>query len=228
MIETMLHYLPEMLLGLLVTIKLMIFALAAGLALAIIFTLCSVSGRFYLKWPADAIVFFIRGTPLLVQIFIIYYGSGQFDWLRASILWDVLKHPYDCAVIALSLNTAAYTAALLIGAIHAVPHGEVEACQVLGFSKGQMLRRIIFPRAWRIALPAYSNEVIMILKSTSLASTITLLDLMGVTRQLVARTYEVLPFFIMAGLFYLGLNLMIIVTFRLLEKAPFVKGAAER
>jgi len=154
----------------------------------------------------------------LVQIFIIYYGSGQWAWLRNSFLWDIFRHPFGCAAIALAVNTAAYTTALLTGAIQAVPKGEVEACEVLGFSRWQLLRRIIFSRAWRMALPAYSNEVIMILKSTSLASTITLLDLMGVMRQMIARTYEVLPFFIMAGFLYLILNGLIIGVFRLLER----------
>jgi len=207
-----------MIAGLWVTVQLMLCSLAIGLLLAIIFTLCSASGRIYLKAPVDAIVFFIRGTPLLVQIFIIYYGSGQWAWLRSTFLWDIFRHPFGCATLALAVNTAAYTTALLTGAIRAVPRGEIEACQVLGLSKRQMLWRVILPRAFRMALPAYSNEVIMILKSTSLASTITLLDLMGVTRQMIARTYDVLPFFILAGLFYLSLNALIIGVFKFLEK----------
>lgn len=218
MLDTMIQYLPIMGSGLIITLELMLCSLAAGLLLAIIFTLCSVTGRFYLKAPVDALVFFVRGTPLLVQIFIIYYGSGQWAWLRSTFLWDILRHPFGCATIALAINTAAYTTALLTGAINAIPRGEIEACQVLGLSKWQMMRRIILSRAWRLALPAYSNEVIMILKSTSLASTITLLDLMGVMRQMIARTYEVLPFFIMAGVFYLCLNALIIGIFKLLER----------
>lgn len=218
MLTTLWQYLPVMGAGLLVTVQLMCCALAAGLLLAILFTLCSVTDKFYLQAPVKAFVFFIRGTPLLVQIFIIYYGSGQWLWLRSTFLWEIFRQPFGCATIALALNTAAYTTALLAGAVRAVPAGEIEACQVLGLSRWQMLRRIIFPRAWRMALPAYSNEVIMILKSTSLASTITLLDLMGVMRQLIARTYEVLPFFILAGVFYLCLNALIITIFNFLEK----------
>ncbi len=218
MIMNIIQYFPDMLAGLWVTIELMVISLITGLLLAIIFTFCIESGRFYLKAPVDALVFFIRGTPLLVQIFIIYYGSGQWVWLHGTLMWQFLKQPWGCAVIALALNTAAYTAALLVGAIRAVPEGEVEACQVLGLSKSQMLRRIILPRAWRMALPAYSNEVIMVLKSTSLVSTITILDLMGVMRQMIARTYEVLPFFLMAGILYFILNMVIIILFRILER----------
>lgn len=218
MIQTIIQYFPFMVSGLMITIELMLVSLAIGLFLAIVFTICSATGRIYLKAPIDALVFFIRGTPLLVQIFIIYYGSGQWAWLRSTFLWDILRHPFGCAVIALAINTAAYTTALLTGAIRAVPKGEIEACQVLGLSLWQMLWRVILPRAWRMALPAYSNEVIMILKSTSLASTITLLDLMGVMRQMIARTYEVLPFFITAAVFYLCLNAIIIGIFKLLER----------
>lgn len=218
MLDVMVQSLPAMSAGLLITLELMVCSLTVGLWLAVIMTLCSATERVYLKAPINAFVFFIRGTPLLVQIFIIYYGSGQWAWLRTTFLWDILRHPFYCATLALAINTAAYTTALLTGAIGAVPRGEMEACQVLGLSRWQMLRRIIFPRAWRMALPAYSNEVIMILKSTSLASTITLLDLMGVMRQMIARTYEVLPFFIMAGLLYLLLNTLIIGIFKYLER----------
>lgn len=217
MIEALLTYYPAIFSGLYVTLQLMICGLAIGLLLALIFTTICTTPYIVLKAPIQAFTFFIRGTPLLVQIFIIYYGSGEVHWIRESFLWDFLKRPFGCAVLALCLNTAAYTTTLLLGAIRAVPKGEIEACQSLGFTRMQMLRRVILPRAWRIALPAYSNEVIMVLKSTSLASTITLLDLLGVTRHLVALTYQVLPFFLAAGCLYLFLNSVIIGIFKFLE-----------
>lgn len=218
MLETMLQYLPAMLSGLMVTLQLMICSLVAGLLLSLILSILHELNFKILNIPIDAFVFFIRGTPLLVQIFIIYYGSGQWAWLRGTWMWELFRQPFGCAALALACNTAAYTTALLTGVVRAIPKGEIEACQVLGFSQWQMLRRVIFPRAWRMALPAYSNEVIMILKSTSLASTITLLDLMGVMRQLIGRTYQVLPFFLMAGFFYLCLNALIIGIFKFLER----------
>ncbi len=200
-----------------ITLELMILALTIGLSLALILTLLSQTQRYYFKAPIDLFIFVMRGTPLLVQIFIIYYGSGQFDWLRESFVWVVLKKPFGCAVIALALNTSAYTSVLLRGAIQSIPTGEWEACQALGFSRWQMMRRIILPRAIRIALPAYSNEVVMVLKGTSLASTITLMDLMGVTRHMIAMTYETIPLFILAGVIYLVLNGIIMISFRWAE-----------
>lgn len=212
------QYIPQFWQATILTIELMSLSLFIGFCLSIVMTLCRVSGKFYLKFPVEAFVFFIRGTPLLVQIFIIYYGSGQFEWLRTSFLWVLFKEPFGCAIIALSLNTCAYTTELFYGAIHSIPKGEIQAGRALGMSHALLLRRIILPRALRIALPAYSNEVIMVLKSTSLASTITLLELTGMTRQIVSATYEAIPFFLFAGAIYLILNGLIIGSFRMIEK----------
>ncbi len=212
------HYLPEIAQGVLTTILLMILALFFGLILALLLTLASISKRVYLRAPVEVFVFFIRGTPLLVQIFLIYFGSGQFDWIKNSPLWWLLREPFNCAVIALALNTSAYTMVLLKGAIASVPENEVAACHALGMSRLQMLRRIILPRAFRIALPAYSNEVIMVLKGTSLASTITLLDLMGITNQIIARTYATIEYLCLAGIIYLFLNVFIVGIFKTVER----------
>lgn len=205
--------------GTLITVKLMLSALTCGLFLALIFTICVESGYSWLKGIIGGFVFVIRGTPLLVQIFIIYYGSGQFHWLHETILWSsVFKKPFGCAVVALAVNTSAYTYVLLQGAIRSVPVGEIEAANALGFSRWQLYKRIVIPRAGRIALPAYSNEVIMVLKGTSLASTITLMDIMGVTRQLISMTYEVIPLFLISGIIYFFLNFLIMAIFYFLEK----------
>ncbi len=224
MLETMIQYFPTILSGLIVTLQLLVCSLLIGLLLSLVLSLLHEMHFKILSIPIDAFVFFIRGTPLLVQIFIIYYGSGQWIWLRSTIFWELFRQPFGCAALALAINTAAYTTALLIGVVRGIPKGEIEACQVLGFSKWQMQRRVIFPRAWRMALPAYSNEVIMILKGTSLASTITLLDLMGVMRQLIGRTYQVLPFFLIAGILYLCLNALIIGVFKFLERKYRVRA----
>ena len=218
-----LHFLPLLLSGTLVTLELMVLALLIGLCLAFILTILT-EGRWpWLKLPAQVFVFVIRGTPLLVQFFIIYYGSGQSHWLRETFLWVILKQPFGCAVVALAFNTSAYTSVLLRGAIRSVPHGEVEACQALGLSTWQMYRRVIIPRAIRIALPAYSNEVIMILKGTSLASTITLMDIMGMTKHLIAITYETIPLLILAGVIYFLLNGLIMTAFHFAEKRLVVQ-----
>lgn len=211
------QYLPALLNGVAITLVLMLFSLGIGLLLAIGMTLCKLSDMIILKKFIDAILFFIRGTPLLVQIFLIYYGIGQFAWLRDSWLWIIFQSPMACAIFALSINSACYTSILLQGAIKSVPENEIAAAQALGMSKWLAIRRIMLPRAFRIMLPAYSNEVVMVLKSTSLASTITLLDIMGVTQQLIDQTYQTVTFYIIAGILYLLLNAILSGIFRILE-----------
>lgn len=199
------------------TLELTVISLLIGLTLAILMTLSSVRHKIIRSF-VDGFIFLIRGTPLLVQIFIIYYGSAQFEWLRESFLWIIFKQPFSCAIIALALNTSAYTTILLRGAIKSIPKGEVEACEALGMSKSIMLRKIILPRAIQIALPAYSNEVIMVLKSTSLASTITIVDITGIANKLISQTYDVFTLIAISGCIYLCLNTILIGICRLFEK----------
>jgi len=163
-------------------------------------------------------IYFFRGTPLLVQIYLVYYGSGQFEAIRASFLWPYLSEAYWCAIIAFTLNTSAYTAEILRGALQSVPRGEVEAAEAVGMPPGLIWRRIRLPRAFRIALPAYSNEVILMLKGSALASTITLMDLTGVARTIIARTYTPMELFLAAGLLYVLLTFFILAGFRVLER----------
>lgn len=212
------QYLPMLLSSVKITFMLCISALGVGLLFAFLWTFFLESGVFLLKKFASLLIFFIRGTPLLVQIFLIYYGSGQFDFITQSFAWDFLKHPFNCAMLALALNTSAYTAVMIVGAIRSVPRGEIEVGMTLGMSKWQLYKSIILPRAFFIALPAYSNEVIMILKGTSLASTITLMDIMGTTKYLMNITFEIIPCLLAAAFLYLLLNGLFIGLFRLLEK----------
>ncbi|HVE44670.1 MAG TPA: ABC transporter permease subunit [Gammaproteobacteria bacterium] len=211
-------YLLTLLGGLGITIVLTLASLVVGLLTAILLTIGVLFGNRLLKYSIHAFLFFMRGTPLLVQIFLIYYGSGQFAWLRESFLWIGLRHPMVCAILALAMNSACYTSVLLQGAIASVPKNEVDACAAMGMSKWLAFRRVIFPRAFRIALPAYSNEVLMILKGTALVSTITLLDFMGVIQQLIATTYLPIPFYLLAGAVYLILNALITGIFKLLMR----------
>ena len=150
----LISYLPALLKGVAVTLELMICALILGLVLAIPMTLCSISNSRFLRTPVNAFTFFIRGTPLLVQIFLIYYGIGQFEIIRNSPFWIVLQEPFACAVIAFAINTCGYSVVLFKGAIASVPSGEVAACEALGMSRWLMLKRVILPRAFRIVLPA--------------------------------------------------------------------------
>ena len=210
--------LPQLLAGAWLTVQLVALAMVTGTVLAFPLACMRTSRHGWLWAPAWGYVFFFRGTPLLVQIFLVYYGLAQFAAVRDSLLWPVLREPYWCAVIAFGLNTAAYTAEIIRGGMLAVPHGEREAARSLGLSRWQEMRLIVLPRAVRQALPAYGNEVILMLKGSALASTITLLDLTGVARTLIARTYLAVELFALAGFIYLILTLLIVRGVRLLER----------
>ncbi len=221
-IKAILHQILEFANGIGITISLMLLGLILGLAIALFLTLVSYSKSKTIQLLVYVYTFIIRGTPLLVQIFIIYYGSGQLDFIRNSFLWSILKHPFGCAVVALAINSSGYCVALFRGMINSIPKGEFEACKALGMSRLQMSFKIIAGRFIRITIPAYSNEVIIILKSTSLASTITLMDLMGVTHELIAETYSTLPYLLIAGVCYLLINLIIIKIFKHIEKSIYI------
>src|SRR5215470_8939361 len=212
-LELMWESVPQLLGGLLVTLELTVLSLIVGMVLALPLAALRTAGSPILWMPAYGYITFFRGTPLLVQIFLIYYGTGQFDWVRATPLWPMLRQAYWCAILAFSMNTAAYTAEILRGAIEAVPRGEIEAGSALGMSRWLVFRLISLPRAFRLALPAYGNEIILVIKSSSLASTITLLDITGVARTLVAHTYAPYEVFLVAGALYL---LLVLATTRLL------------
>ncbi len=216
--EVIVANLPKLIEGAVLTLELVALGLLGGAALALPAGLLRVSPRWWLRAPAFAYIFFFRGTPLLVQIFLVYYGLGQFETVRDSVLWPILREPYWCAIIAFALNTGAYTAEILRGAIQAVPVGEVEAATAFGMSRALSLRRIILPRAFRIALPAYGNEVILMLKGSALASTITLLDLTGMARTIIARTYMPVEIFLAAALIYLGMTFVFVQLYRLVER----------
>jgi len=212
-LELMWESVPQLLGGLLVTLELTVLSLIVGMVLALPLAALRTAGSPILWMPAYGYITFFRGTPLLVQIFLIYYGTGQFDWVRATPLWPMLRQAYWCAILAFSMNTAAYTAEILRGAIEAVPRGEIEAGSALGMSRWLVFRLISLPRAFRLALPAYGNEIILVIKSSSLASTITLLDITGVARTLVAHTYAPYEVFLVAGALYL---VLVLATTRLL------------
>ena len=216
--EVIVDNLPRLLEGALLTVELVVLALLLGMVFALPAALMRVSENWWLRAPAYGYIFFFRGTPLLVQIFLIYYGLGQFEAIRESALWPVLREPYWCAIIAFALNTGAYTAEILRGAIEAVPTGQIEAARAFGMSKTLCYRRVILPQAWRIAMPAYGNEVILMLKSSALASTITLLDLTGMARTIIARTYMPVEIFLAAGALYLLLTFIFTRAYRLLER----------
>ncbi|ETI58293.1 ABC transporter permease [Marinomonas profundimaris] len=211
------EYFPRLLEGTWVSLQLVVISIVLGGVFALPIALARISPVGWIRAIPFAYIFFFRGTPLLVQIFLVYYGASQFDVVRESFLWPILKEPFWCAIIAFTLNTSAYTAEIFRGAIQAIPEGEVEACKVVGMSKYQMYRRVLLPRAFGIVLPAYGNEIILMLKGSALASTITILDLTGMARTIIARTYTPMEIFLAAGAIYLVISIVIIAIFRQIE-----------
>lgn len=216
--EILLKWLPSFAEGAWLTLQLVGLSVIAGLFLALPLGIARSSTHLAVRALPYGYIFFFRGTPLLVQLFLVYYGMAQFEVVRQSALWPYLRDPYWCAVITMTLHTAAYIAEILRGAIQNVPHGEIEAARALGMSRSQALWHIILPRATRIGLPAYSNEVILMLKASALASTITLLELTGMSRKIAARTYQHEEMFLTAGLIYLLIAFVLMQGFKLLER----------
>ncbi|GLZ84951.1 ABC transporter permease [Metapseudomonas resinovorans] len=216
--EVILKYLPQLSQGAILTLELVAIAVIAGLILAVPMGIARASRHWYVRALPYGYIFFFRGTPLLVQLFLVYYGLAQFEAVRKGPLWPYLRDPFWCAVITMTMHTAAYIAEILRGAIQAVPPGEIEAARALGMSRFQALVYIILPRAARIGLPAYSNEVILMIKASALASTVTLLELTGMARTIIARTYLPVEIFFAAGLFYLLMAYVLVRAFRVLER----------
>jgi len=200
---------PKMLLGIGLTLQLMAISAVLGTALAVALLLMRMSGRWFLAWPALVYIYIFRGTPILVQIFIIYYGLPQFEFIRESFLWPILREPYGCAVVALSLNTGAYVSEILRGGVLGVDKGLGEAGAALGLSIRQRFIHITTPIAIRLAIPAYSNDIVSLMKSTALASTITLLDMMGIARTIVAETFAPYEVFISLAVIYMIMTFFI-------------------
>nr|WP_150304734.1 ABC transporter permease [Pseudomonas saliphila] len=221
-------WLPQLWEGTLVTLELVGLAVLIGLILAIPLGLGRASRHWYIRAVPYSYIFFFRGTPLILQLFLVYYGLSQFAVVRDSMFWPYLREPYWCALITMTLHTAAYIAEILRGAIQAVPPGEVEAARALGMSRSQALQYIILPRAIRIGLPAYGNEVILMLKASAVVYTVTLMDLMGVVRTINSRTYQFELFFLVAGLIYLTITILFTQVFKLVERWLKIEASRKR
>lgn len=200
----------KLLTGLPLTLQLVAFSVSIGAVLALGLALAQEAKKPIITWPIQAFVLVFRGTPLLVQIFLIYYGLGQFrPSLQAANLWWLFREPYWCAILALSLNTAAYGSEILRGGLQSVALGQIEAARACGMSPLLRLRRIVLPQAIRNALPAYGNEIILMVKGTSLASVITLMEVTAIAQSLIAQTYRAIEVFACAGLIYLTINFLV-------------------
>ncbi len=217
-LDLMLTSLPKLLSASLVTLKLLSLSLVFGLLIGLLFAILRLNKNIFINKFAYGYSYLFRGTPLLVQIFIIYFGLGQIEGLRNSFAWVVLKEPYWCAIIAFALNTGAYTSEILRSAFQTIKPGFIEAGKSLGISKKNIFYKIQIPIAIRQSLPAYGNEIILMLKGTSLASTVTLMDLTGVAKYIISTTFKPIEVFIVAGSIYLFFTFIIHNVIKFLEK----------
>jgi octopine/nopaline transport system permease protein len=217
--------------GIPLTLKLAFSSIGLGLALALVLVALMRQPIRPLGWLAHGYVFVFRGTPLLVQVFLIYYGLGQFrPFFQDYGLWWLFRDPYHCALLALTLNTGAYTAEILRGGLQSVPAGAVEAARAFGMSGMTLYWRIIAPLGFRQALPAYASEIILMIKATSLASTITLMEVTGVAHKLISESFRAVEVFLCAGAIYLTINFTVTAVFSLLERwlAPDLNAALNK
>ena len=216
--DLMITSFPKLLGATVITLKLLSASLFFGLFLGLFFAILRLNKNIFINKFAYGYSYVFRGTPLLVQIFIIYFGLGQIEYLRSTVLWVVLKEPYWCAIIAFTLNTGAYTSEILRTAFQTIKPGIIEAGKSLGISNKIIFYKIQIPIAIRQSLPAYGNEIILMMKGTSLASTVTLMDLTGVAKYIISTTFKPIEVFIVAGGIYLFMTFVIHNVIKYLEK----------
>ncbi len=216
--ELMINSFPKLLNAAVVTLKLLSVSLIVGLFIGLLFAILRLNKNIFINKFAYGYSYVFRGTPLLVQMFIIYFGLGQIESLRSSFLWVILKEPYWCAIIAFALNTGAYTSEILRSAFQTIKPGIIEAGKSLGISNKIIFYKVQIPIAIRQSLPAYGNEIILMLKGTSLASTVTLMDLTGVAKYIISTTFKPIEVFIVAGGIYLFMTFIIHNLIKFLEK----------
>lgn len=211
---TVMHYWG----GLVTTVQLVFLSLVIGLVMAIPLAVLRTVRTPFISGPVWLYTYIFRGTPLLIQLYIIYYGIGQIEGIQATFWWELFRDPFYPALLAFTLNTAAYTTEILRGALMATPQGEVEAAKAYGMPWLLRMRRIILPSAFRRAIQAYSNEVIFMLHASAIASLVTIVDLTGAARNIYSRFYAPFEAFIAVALIYMALTLLIVYAFRRLER----------
>jgi len=216
--ELMIGSFPKLLSATVITLKLLSLSLFFGLFIGLFFAILRMNKNPIINKFAYGYSYVFRGTPLLVQIFIIYFGLGQIEYLRSTFLWVIFKEPYWCAIIAFALNTGAYTSEILRSAFQTIKPGLIEAGKSLGIPNKVIFYKIQIPIAIKQSLPAYGNEIILMLKGTSLASTVTLMDLTGVAKYIISTTFKPIEVFIVAGGIYLFMTFCVHNLIKFLEK----------
>jgi polar amino acid transport system permease protein len=211
-------FIPQLLAGLVVTLKVVTISALVGLLAAVPLTLALLSSCAPIRFIAGSYLTFFRGTPLLAQLFLVYYGSGQFrPALQGVGLWWLFADPFICTILTFSLNTAAYQAQIYRGAINLVARGQTEAAQTLGLSRYDTYIDILIPQAMIVALRPLGNELVLLVKASAVASIVAVYDLMGAAKLVYARSFELSPY-LWAGLIYIGLVEMLRLSWNVLDR----------
>jgi len=195
--------------GVPLTLEVVLISTFLGFGLAIIVALMRISDNKFYSVPAYSFIYVIRGTPLLLQLYFVYYGISQFSFIRESFLWPILREPFWCGIITLTISTGAYSAEILRGGIQSVSQGYIESGKALGLGRVSLFFRIVMPITIRQALPAYGNELILMVKASSLISIVTLMEITGIARTIISKTYAPVEIFLVAGSIYLFINFVI-------------------
>ena len=211
--------------GIPLTLQVVSISTILGIFLAVAVALMRISGNRLMSLPAYYFVYLIRGTPLLLQLYFVYYGLSQFDAIRESILWPILKEPYWCGIITLTISTGAYSSEIIRGGILSVSKNYIEASGALGLSQIKTFILITLPITVRQALPAYGNELILMVKASSLISIVTLMEITGIARTIISKTYAPVEIFLVAGSIYLVINFIIVMFVNLAERRLGIEKA---
>ncbi len=195
--------------GVPLTLEVVLISTFLGFGLAIIVALMRISDNKFYSVPAYSFIYVIRGTPLLLQLYFVYYGISQFSFVRESFLWPILREPFWCGIITLTISTGAYSAEILRGGIQSVSQGYIESGKALGLGRVSLFFRVVMPITIRQALPAYGNELILMVKASSLISIVTLMEITGIARTIISKTYAPVEIFLVAGSIYLFINFVI-------------------
>ena len=211
--------------GIPLTLQVVSISTILGIFLAVAVALMRISGNRLMSLPAYYFVYLIRGTPLLLQLYFVYYGLSQFEAIRESILWPILKEPYWCGIITLTISTGAYSSEIIRGGILSVSKNYIEASGALGLSQIKTFILITLPITVRQALPAYGNELILMVKASSLISIVTLMEITGIARTIISKTYAPVEIFLVAGSIYLVINFIIVMFVNLAERRLEIEKA---
>ncbi|OWK25477.1 ABC transporter permease [Rhizobium yanglingense] len=216
--EILIQSIPMVLSGLKLTLIITVLSFLVGQIFALPVGLALTAKNPLLRWPTSIYTFLVRGSPLLVQLFILYYGLAQFSAVRSSFAWPILRDPMSCAIIAIGLNSAAYVAVIVAGGLNRLPSGQMEACISLGLSKTSRMRYVLLPQVYRAIFPSIGNELILVLKASSLASTVTVMEMTGAARAFTSKNYAPFEVFIVAGILYLAIGFVFGMIFQFVER----------